>query len=530
MAYSKLPYLKGDSIMQRKRFLSRLLTLSAFTALMLSVSGCSESKYTSGSSSIEPTVTEATDTALKKTVDDFMKTAEGVKVPGAIIGVKMNGYQPWYYATGSSEIDVTTNTQKSAMKADMPFRLASVSKMFVAQAVIQLAEEGKIDLNKSVEYYLPGSLSGINETNKDKITVRMLLNHTSGIYSYLTSDGGLVNGADPNMELPMNSFVKSLGLSDWPHDYNDLSGNKILKFVNTYNPPTSIKVPVFNNISSIGSPYGTNPYFAAGNGFHYSNTNYYLLGFLIEKVTGKTVESEIERLITKPLGLTDSYLATTNTFTNPSHVHGYTDYFTGALLNFHLNSDKSAWVTGDGILEDFTDINPSFGWTSASMISSAKDLIKFLQFIMETRVTTGQESSEWIVGTPLPGSEKFLYGRGLVEVGLPNGGGLIFGHGGQFAGYNVAAYWYSDLDIYLVIMTNNYSYDENGPNDILATTLQGADGLYKRVGSSVPKIDPNSAIFNGILGVLAKDPNVAKSVKKSVSTSFRLPDMGSMMR
>lgn len=514
-------------MMQRIRTLTKQVALSAFA---LSIHGCGDSTYISGSSATAPPVTRETDAALKKSIDDYMTyVGTPAGVPGAIVAVKMNGYQTWYHATGSAEIDVSNNAQKTAMKADMPFRIASVTKMFIAQAVVQLAQEGKIDLGKSVEYYLPGALTGNNAGNASKVTIDMLLNHTSGLYSYVTSDAGLLNGNGPTAALPMNTFVKTLGQAAWPRSVSP-QDDAVLTFANTFNPPTSITVP---NATSIGNPYGTNPYFSPGAAFHYSNTNYYLLGLLIEKVTGKSVESEIERLITKPLGLSDTYLPTANTFANPVHVHGYADYFTDqsyltamddALLKFK-NPSGAGWINGDGIPEDFTDIDPSFPWTTGGMISSARDLLVFTEFVMKSRIQSGQEAGKWILAAPMDNHTAFQYGRGIARVN-----DVMFGHGGQFAGYNIACYWYAPLDIYLLVMTNKYSYLEGDPNNMGGSIVSGADDLYKLTAKkSGIRSDPNTAIINGIMGALEQDPGMAKSLKKAGGASFRLPDVTSLM-
>ncbi|MDD5286329.1 MAG: serine hydrolase [Desulfuromonadaceae bacterium] len=530
--------------MQQIRTLTKLLALSVCTALLLSVSGCGESKYISGSSQqTAPPVTQKTATALKATVDDYM-TSDGTPagVPGTIVAVKLNGYQPWYYASGSAEINVADNSQVRAMKAEMPFRIASITKMFIAQTVIKLAEEGKIDLNKSVEFYLPGALTGKNLANKDTITINMLLNHTSGLYSYVTSDAGLLNGNDPTAVLPMNNFVKRLGQTTWTHaswkdPLNITSTDDVLNFVNTFSPPTSITVtPLLNGITSIGDPYKTNPYFAPGADFHYSNTNYYLLGLLIEKVSSShDVAAEIKRLITDPLGLSDTYLPTAKSFSNPVHVHGYSDYFNDttysspvadSLLKFHKNQANTSWVNGDGKLEDFTEIDPSFPWTTGGMISSAKDLLTFTEFIMNSRVKSGQERGNWIIGSPLDISVSFQYGRGIARVK-----DSMFGHGGQFAGYNIASYWFEPSDVYIVVMTNKYSFVEEDPNNLLRSIVAGADTLYKQVAKTTDsKADPNTAIINRLLAVLEQDPGVAKKLKKSGDASLSFPDVSSWMR
>lgn len=541
------------------RITTRLLTLSACIALISMFTGCDGSTYLSGSSSTPPPVPQKSAAALKAVVDDYMANAgppagiAGKGIPGAIVAVQMNGYQPWYYACGSAEIDVASNAQKSPMRADMPFRIASVTKMFIAQAVIQLAQQGKIDLNKSVQYYLPGALSDRNAATASTITINMLLNHTSGIYSYVASDASLLNGNGPTPELPINRFVRNLGQGTWPLPTFAPDGsviqNDILKFANTFNPPSSIRVPLFNNASSVGNPYATNPYFVPGSNYHYSNTNYYLLGLLIEKVTGKPVGAVIDELIVKPLGLSDTFLPTTvttaatpsmlpQTFTSPYHVHGYTDYFdTGkgaftnpvedALFRFSLNVDKTAWGSGDGILEDFTEIDPSYPWTTGGMISSAKDLLTFLKFVMTTRVQTGQEKANgWVEASPLSNTLSFKYGRGIAQVM-----GTMFGHGGQFAGYNVAVYWNAPLDIYIVVLTNKYSFVESAPNDMLGAISGMSGTLYKaHPATAGPGTDPNTALINGMLDALQPATKMAGSLKRVDSSASRFPDVTGLMR
>lgn len=546
--------------MQRNRKSTKLLVLSAYAALVLFIGGCGDTTYISGSATTPPPVTQKTDAALKAMIDGYMATG-GAGIPGVIVGILLNGYQPWYYASGSAAINVADNpmadnTQVTAMKSDMSFHIASVTKMFVAQTVIELVKEGKIDVNKTVAFYLPGALTGLNAANANTITISQLLDHTSGIFSYAVTDGGLMYGADTLTNSPMNQFIMERGLVPWAHNYSALAANRVLSFVNTFSPPASINYTVNGVAKSLGNPYGSiNPYFAPGNGWHYSNTNYYLLGLIIEKVTGKTVESEIDRLIAKPLGLTDTYLPAAKSpsgswFASANRVRGYTDYFNSAayrnyttytntkaqddLLKFTCDPITGACANGDAQLEeDYTEMDPSFAWTSGSMISSAKDLIRMLQYINATRIQTNQELPLWIMGSALPGTETFKYARGLVRITLPDGGGTAFGHGGQFAGYNVAAFWYADLDVYMVVMTNKYTYFEDDPNAVVGQIAGGAATLYKisdtkQAGS---KGDPNTAIINGILGVLQQDKGVADTTNGAGLTATpKFPDVTRYMR
>lgn len=472
-----------------------------FTVLLL-LGGCGDTSYISGDSATAPPVTKALQVELAQSVDGYLgaMAAAGNNIPGAIVGVQLNGYQPWYYATGSAELDLANGgAAKTAMNETMQFRIASITKMFIGQVIVMLEAEGKLSAADTVEKWLPGALTDRNAGNADKITIGMLLNHTSGLYSYVTTDAGLTRGNSANPELPMNRFVMDLGQTPWDHSA-DPQSDEVLKFVNTFAPPVTMTVP---SGTEIGNPYGTNPYFAPGSDLHYSNTNYYLLGLIIERVTGNSVGAEIERLIAGPLGLADTYLPTTTSFRTNSFVHGYTDYFNGPYTNpqdtalLQFQQVGGGWTNGDGVLEDFSFAEPSFAWTTGGMVSSARDLMTFMNFIMTSRVQSRQEAGYWIKGSPLDTATTFQYARGIARIN-----DVMFGHGGQFAGYNVAAYWIAPLDAYIVVMTNKYSYFENDPNNLGGTIASFENGLYKTAAAADGRTDPNTAIINGLLGVL----------------------------
>ena len=534
--------------MQRNKIITRLLAFSGCIALVTALCGCGDTKYDSGSPSTPPPTKTGAETAIKKAVDDYFNSANqyytqvaGAPVPGTIVAVKLSGYQPMYYATGCAEIDLNSQVAftvpacKTPMTTDMQFRIASVTKMFVADAIIKLIKEGKLSYDTTVESILPGALTGINLSNKNTITIKQLLNHTSGLYTYVTTDAGLTNGKNANGNLPMNKFVMNRGQKNWTHSSSPQ--DEVLQFVNSFNPDPTL---VAADGTTKYLPYGVNPYFAPGADWHYSNTNYYLLGLIIEKVTGKTVDAEIKRLIADPLGLKDTYLPTTSSFNTSKFAHGYTDYFNKsftnaldyAILQFHSNPSPNAllgapYIAGDGILEDFSSVDPSFAWTTGGMISSAKDMLVFLENVINTRVKAREEASYWIMGSPMMGLT-FEYGRGIVKIG-----GMNFGHGGQFAGYNIAAYWVAPLEAYIIVMTNKYSYHEDDPTAQSMGIGDISDKvLYKSsLYSSAPvEKDLNTGLVNAIISTLANQPDVAdKIVGKSID-SLLIPDISSRLR
>ncbi len=569
--------------MRHIRTFEKLTVLSACTALMLSVSGCGDTKYISGNSTTPPPVTAKTEATLKKSVDDYFaqgneyfKTATGSPVPGAIVAVKMPGQQPFFYATGCAEIDLDKQVSgsdimpicKEKMSTDMEFRIASITKTFVAQTILEMAKEGtwknpntgklftvaSLDTD-TVEDWLPGSLTGINAVNKNYITISQLLNHTSGLYTYITTDSGLTNGLQAKTNFLMNKYVMNQGKSFWS---GQLPTSEVFSFVNTYIPPASEKDA---KDYALFQPYAANPYNAPGSGLHYSNTNYFLLGLIMEKMTdssGKTfkVEDQLKRLITDKLNLKYTTLPVDpkiSAFKSAKYVHGYTDYYNKpittekytdveyAILKFRVN-DKFAdamyslpsYIPGDGKLEDFSNADMNFLWTTGGMVTNAKDLLTFMQHVIDTRVKTFEEGSHWKSATSDLMGNSFEYSRGLVRIGKNTGAPWI-GHSGQFAGYSIASYWLSALDTYVIVMTNKYSYNEDdgtyltlGVND-----LGMNNSLYKKVLYPAAPVTTNNAsvgLVNAIIKSLANDPaNASKMVGKSVD-SLLLPDVSSQMK
>ncbi|WP_234332592.1 serine hydrolase [Streptomyces sp. NRRL S-87] len=146
-------------------------------------------------------------------------------------------------------------------RPDQRFRIASNTKAFVSTVLLQLEGEGRLSLDDSVERWLPGVVRGAGNDGR-AVTVRQLLNHTSGIY-------------DPTDEPEF--FAPYLERHEWGYVYT----------------PREVIARAVRHA----------PYFAPGKSFRYSNTNYLLAGLVVEAVTGRGAPSEIRRRILAPLGL-----------------------------------------------------------------------------------------------------------------------------------------------------------------------------------------------------------------------------------
>ena len=233
---------------------------------------------------------------------------------------------------------------------DGEVRIASNTKTFVAVLIMKMVEEGKVKLDEPIETYLPGLIKGQGVDGK-KITVRQLLQHTSGLPDF--GDGQL--------------------------DYFAIR--------NDYVSPRDVLDGVLSRPAQ----------FAPGAKFQYNNANYVALGLLAERVAKRPIAEQIETKIVKPLGLKHTYMPAPGEKTiRGKHPHGY-----------HTRDGKP------GKLEDITEADPSWEWAAGSMISTPSELNKFMQSVFDGSLLSQASISEMKKSVPAPemGGE---YGLGLI--------------------------------------------------------------------------------------------------------------------
>ncbi|QQM41586.1 serine hydrolase domain-containing protein [Streptomyces liliifuscus] len=318
---------------------------------------------------LNKTYGKAHDKALQAGVDAILKTGT--------VGVvaQSTGPRGSRYATAG----VADKATGAAARSGDRFRMASASKTFVATVVLQLVGEGRLSLDDTVEHWLPGVVSG-NGNDGSAITVRQLLQHTSGLFNY-TAD------------LPVLASV------------DDYQAGRYT----TWTPE-----------QLVGIAMGHAPDFEPGAKWAYSNTNYILAGMIIQKVTGHSWEQQVTKRIIRPLGLRDTSAPTTDSRIPGRHLHGYSDF----------------GKTGPTI--DTTGFNPSAAGAAGAMIGTTADLTRFYQALlggkllrpaqlaeMKTTVRAADLDPVW------PGAR---YGLGLLKVPLTCGGSY-YSHAGDFPGY-----------------------------------------------------------------------------------------------
>ncbi|HDR7482953.1 TPA: beta-lactamase family protein [Bacillus toyonensis] len=289
--------------------------------------------------------------------------------PGILAKAYNNG------KTSSYTAGVADLSTKKPVKSDYRFRIGSVTKTFTATTVLQLVGENRVQLDDSIEKWLPGLIQG-NGYDGNQITIRQLLNHTSGIAEYLKSkDADIMNSKK------------------------------------TYTAEEIVKI-------GLSLP----PDFSPGKGWSYSNTGYVILGMLIEKITGNSYAEEIEKRIIEPLDLSNTFLpGNSPVIPGKNHARGYVK------------------TEGTSELKDITYYNPSLANSAGDMISNADDLNKFFSSLLSGKLLKERELKEMLTTVPVEGKAVGDgYGLGIYETKLPNGVS-VWGHGGGIPGFTTFA-------------------------------------------------------------------------------------------
>ncbi|WP_454199258.1 serine hydrolase domain-containing protein [Nocardia sp. Marseille-Q1738] len=290
----------------------------------------------------------------------------------------------WVGSAGLAELGGTAKPP-----IDGHVRIASNTKTFTATLVLQLVAEGKVGLDTPAADYLPEF--GLDE----RITVRMLLQHTSGVFNFtgeLNEDGTVVLGI-PAPGTPLGK--------EWvDHRFK------------TYRPQELVEL-------ALSKPAR----FAPGTGWSYSNTNYVLARLLIEKVTGRSFAEEMRRRILGPLGLSGTVAPETSPELPEPHAHAYYRYEQG----------------GTEKIVDVTRHNPSWNPCGGDMISTTRDLHTFISALLSGKLLPAELLAQMC--TPHPtGIPTMDYGLGVFVRDLGPEGGIVITHNGGHAGYATLMY------------------------------------------------------------------------------------------
>jgi D-alanyl-D-alanine carboxypeptidase len=336
-----------------------LLRRSVFPLALL---GCLLLSACSGSSPVQSAPTRE----AAKLQPLLLARMQQLRIPGAIVYVDDPGQGSWITALGMGNL-----ATREPMQANNYMRVGSIAKTFTATVILQLVDQHKLGLDDPVSKYRPEVPNGAH------ITIRELLNMSSGLYTYDDDEG----------------YVQ-----------------------------TSLAEPykVWQPQELLAIAFKHPPVFAPGKGYLYDNTNYILLGLIMQQLTHLPAEQAWQRYLFGPLGMHQTSLASPTSSAIPDpHAQGYmygTDF------------------TGTGPLFNVTDRNFSWAWTAGGAISTLHDLKIWVKALATGQLlsadTQQQRLSSWN-NTGLSWLGKpWLYGLGVI-----NYAGFL-GHSGVLFGFN----------------------------------------------------------------------------------------------
>jgi D-alanyl-D-alanine carboxypeptidase len=321
------------------------------------------------------TFTNTADRDLRQQLQTALDQARG-DIPGAAVAI-ISPKGNWFGASGVADLATGRVLQPSDR-----FQIGSITKTFVATTTLQLVEEGILNLEDKLTDRLPTSVTEWIP-NANQITLRQLLNHTSGVPDYTDV---LFRWAAVNPGVFFNNWQPE----------------ELVYFID-----------------------GLEPSFQPGDSWQYSNTNYVLLGMVVETATNNNIAKEIRDRILEPLALSNTFFAEEEAIPG-GYVRGYWDF------------DQ------DGTLNDISVANLSWAWATGAMVSNTSDLATFIHALIGGKLLEPDTLQQMLTTiSPINSVNYSAYGLGIGTMQSPNRFWYI--HRGQTLGYR-SNMWYSPLE------------------------------------------------------------------------------------
>jgi len=348
--------------------------------------------------------------SLQHVLDSLRERAQ---VPGVTAGVVLEDGSVIALASGLADTAAHRPMEPTSLMLQ-----GSVGKTYVAAVAMQLAQEGRLDLDAKIATYLGGEPWFAQLPNHADVTVRQLMNHTSGIVRYEFDE----------------RFISDLLAQ-----------------------PDRIWRPE----EQVAYLSGTDPPFAAGEGWDYSDTNYLLLGMIIERLTGDTYYAELGRRLLQPLALEATVPS------NSRRIPGLAQGYAGTENPF-----GPAEMLADGVFA----CNPQFEWTGGGIASTASDLARWGKALYEGRAFDPALLPVMLDGVPARLGPNARYGLGVII--RPTDLGASWGHSGYFPGYLTEMAYFPAHRISVAVQVNS--------SDFRSLRLSPFAVLVALAGAAVP--------------------------------------------
>jgi D-alanyl-D-alanine carboxypeptidase len=304
-----------------------------------------------------------------------------MRVPGAVVVVRSAELGDWSAAFGTQKLG---GTQRVAV--DDHFRIGSNTKTMTGTVVLQLAQEGKLRLDDPVSKFRP------DVPNGESITIAQLLSMRSGLYNYTDA-------------LELNQSLDAT--------------------------PERVFAPDEMLTIAFRRP----PNFAPGAKYEYSNTNFVLLGLIVQEVTGKPLDQVLEERIFEPLGMHDTSLPKRSSNAIPKeHPQGYLFGTNVDTLDTQVLPPDEQAAANAGTLEpiDVTGENTSWAWAAGGAISTADDLARYVKSLVGGGLLSKRSQRQRLDSVQRidPGNPTSTgYGYAIADLGR------LVGHTGELPGF-----------------------------------------------------------------------------------------------
>jgi CubicO group peptidase (beta-lactamase class C family) len=349
---------------------------------------------------------------------DITSVMHRYNIPGAAVEITQNGKVVYEHAFGSSDV-----AGRIPARDDTHYEIGSITKQFTAGSILQLHEAGKIDLDAKVAVYVPAA------PHANEITVRQLLTQTSGLPDYLD-----VPGIDTTKSATFEQLMAGI----------------------------------------TGKPLQFTP----GGGWRYSNTNYIVLGRIIENVSGEKYDAYVKRHILDPLGMTQTFTIGDEA-SIPGMAFGY------ELVNGHLSPVRGP-------------ISQSYGWSAGDLVSTVGDVAKWSDALQNGRVVSPQDYALMTTSQPtIQGDSGYGFGLFIDSVyDQPR-----IGHTGGDPGFTAANEYFPKQNVRIIALTNDGNANGHPEAGEILTNVAFGD-LFPEIAAAALRSAPG------------EDPAVTAGVQK----------------
>ena len=333
--------------------------------------------------------------------------------PGATLGIVLKDGTELTFASGWADFE-----KKIHMRPSDRIFTGSAGKTFVAAVAMQMVQEGKLDLDQKVFDYLGEESWYPRLPNHQDLTIRMIMTHTGGLPRYVFKE----------------EFTKQLNESP----------DKVWK-------PEELLAFVFDDP----------PAHPAGKGWSYSDTDYIVLGIILEKISGTDFYSELERRILQPFALKD---------TSPSNTRKLEGLVTGYTGDRTPPFNFPGKVPVDGVYP----VNPQFEWCGGGLITTSLDMARWSKILYEGKAFSKAQLEEMLHPMDFRSGQPGEQGYGLGVMVFKRPFGYIYGHGGIFPGYQTQMSYFPKWGIAVTIQVNADSFSgklKGDPNGFIARLI-----------------------------------------------------------